>query len=347
MPACSRTWDPFYTAAKLAALHVRCSPTRRRRCSTSRCRASTSSSSAASTCRPRPGPTSTSCSAPTSRRSPRRPAAACGSSTAVRLGHRRHLPRLPQDPLGRRGAAAAPHAARGAYVGRKSLTRPRRDHRQRDRILQNLKDETILRDFGGPDRPAGRRRAHLQRHGSGAAARRDEVHLHHGRAAAGAAGQPRRSPLRGRRTCSTRPPLRSPEHGHQDPSIDNLNARNNTKVFIVVDGQRVGRVQSFREDITNNVQVLDELGRDVRGRAQEGHHPLHVLDRPVLHPQRRLPDLKLGKVFALRCGHRGLNATAPAATAPRCSSSSPVHDPVDQLRLHERAPPRSARTPAS
>lgn len=56
----------------------------------------------------------------------------------------------------------------------------------------------------------------------------------------------------------------------QDPSVDSFNARNNTKVYILVDGQRVGRVQSFREDITNNVQVLSELGRDFMVELKKG-----------------------------------------------------------------------------
>ena len=44
-------------------------------------------------------------------------------------------------------------------------------------------------------------------------------------------------------------------------STDNIQARNSTKVYIKINGARVGRVQSLQQSITNNVQVLNELGR--------------------------------------------------------------------------------------
>ncbi len=56
----------------------------------------------------------------------------------------------------------------------------------------------------------------------------------------------------------------------QDPSIDSVNARNNTKVYLSINHQRVGRVQSFRQDVSNNVQVLTELGRDVAVELKKG-----------------------------------------------------------------------------
>lgn len=53
-------------------------------------------------------------------------------------------------------------------------------------------------------------------------------------------------------------------------STDNINARNNTKVFILINGSRVGRVQSFSESIANNVQVLAELGNQYMVELKKG-----------------------------------------------------------------------------
>lgn len=83
-------------------------------------------------------------------------------------------------------------------------------------------------------------------------------------------------------------------------SIDNINARNNTRVFIVVDGARVGRVQSFREDITNNVQVLDELGRAFAVELKKGitHYAFNIARFYTRTDVFR--SLKLGAVFGLQ-----------------------------------------------
>lgn len=53
-------------------------------------------------------------------------------------------------------------------------------------------------------------------------------------------------------------------------AVDAIQSRNNTFVTIKLDGQRVGRIQSFRENQTNNVQVLAELGRDVMAEMLRG-----------------------------------------------------------------------------
>lgn len=54
------------------------------------------------------------------------------------------------------------------------------------------------------------------------------------------------------------------------PSGDGIVSRNSSKVYLVVNGQPVGRVQSIREDITNNVQVLDELGSQFAVELKKG-----------------------------------------------------------------------------
>lgn len=53
-------------------------------------------------------------------------------------------------------------------------------------------------------------------------------------------------------------------------SIDSVTSRNNTGVTIILNGLRVGRVQSFREDQANNVQVLAELGSAYMVEMQKG-----------------------------------------------------------------------------
>lgn len=85
----------------------------------------------------------------------------------------------------------------------------------------------------------------------------------------------------------------------QDPSVDSLYARNNTKVFLLVDGQRVGRVQSFREDISNNVQVLSELGRDIAVELKKGITTYAFTIARFYTRNDVFRDLKTGGVFSL------------------------------------------------
>lgn len=61
----------------------------------------------------------------------------------------------------------------------------------------------------------------------------------------------------------------------QNPSIDSTFARNATKVNLAIKvpgggWARVGRVQSMTEDISNNVQVLMELGSQVAVELKKG-----------------------------------------------------------------------------
>jgi hypothetical protein len=83
------------------------------------------------------------------------------------------------------------------------------------------------------------------------------------------------------------------------PSYDGIVSRNSTKVYIEVNGQRVGRLQSVREDITNNVQVLDELGRAFAVELKKGitHYSFSIAR---FYARSDVFDsLKLGQIFAL------------------------------------------------
>jgi hypothetical protein len=111
--------------------------------------------------------------------------------------------------------------------------------------------------------------------------------------------------------------------------------------------QRVGRVQSFREDITNNVQVLDELGRAFAVELKKGitHYTFNIARFYTRKDVFR--SLKLGRVFGLQVQD---HAPRPARRQRRVRGARvlrAVHDQHDQLRLHERRRPPSARTRAS
>lgn len=63
---------------------------------------------------------------------------------------------------------------------------------------------------------------------------------------------------------------------NQNPSIDGVYSRNATKVNLAIqlpgvnNWARVGRIQSVSEDISNNVQVLGELGSQVMVELKKG-----------------------------------------------------------------------------
>lgn len=90
----------------------------------------------------------------------------------------------------------------------------------------------------------------------------------------------------------------------QDPSSDALYARNATRIYLNVTlpggkPQRVGRVQSMREDITNNVQVLDELGRAYAVELKKGitHYTFSIAKFYCRSDV--FDSLKLGSIFGL------------------------------------------------
>lgn len=95
-------------------------------------------------------------------------------------------------------------------------------------------------------------------------------------------------------------------------SVDSTTARQNVKVFLRVKKengtyQRVGRVQSFREDQTNNVQVLDELGSEFAVELAKGitHYTFSIAR---FYCRADVFDaLKLGQTFALEINDQATN----------------------------------------
>lgn len=83
------------------------------------------------------------------------------------------------------------------------------------------------------------------------------------------------------------------------PSLDNIAARSSTEVVIVFNGQKVGRVQSFREDITNNIQVLAELGRAFNVELKKGVTTYTFTISRFYCRSDVIDQLKLGSIFSL------------------------------------------------
>ncbi len=83
-------------------------------------------------------------------------------------------------------------------------------------------------------------------------------------------------------------------------SVDKLTARNSTGVIIKINDERVGRVQSFREDINNNVQVLAELGRQYMAEMKKGVTSYSFTISKFYVRSDVMDDIKLGAVFTLR-----------------------------------------------
>lgn len=84
-----------------------------------------------------------------------------------------------------------------------------------------------------------------------------------------------------------------------DSSIDAFAARNNTRVYILLNGERVGRVQSIREDIQNNVQVLSELGRAYAVELKKGITTYTFSIAKFYCRNDAMDSLKLGQIFSL------------------------------------------------
>lgn len=82
-------------------------------------------------------------------------------------------------------------------------------------------------------------------------------------------------------------------------SIDNITARNNTLVVLSIDGSAVGRIQQFRQDQNNNVQVLAELGREYMVEMQKGITSYSFSISKFLVHADVMDSLKNGAVFAL------------------------------------------------
>lgn len=82
-------------------------------------------------------------------------------------------------------------------------------------------------------------------------------------------------------------------------STDNIQARNSTKVYIKINGARVGRVQSLQQSITNNVQVLNELGRAFAVELKKGITQYSFSIAKFYARNDAFEAIKLGQVFKL------------------------------------------------
>lgn len=82
-------------------------------------------------------------------------------------------------------------------------------------------------------------------------------------------------------------------------SSDTIQARNSTKVYIQINGSRVGRIQSLQQSITNNVQVLNELGRSFAVELKKGITSYSFSIAKFYARADAFEAIKLGQVFKL------------------------------------------------
>lgn len=83
------------------------------------------------------------------------------------------------------------------------------------------------------------------------------------------------------------------------PSPDSIVSRNASKVYLAINGSPIGRVQSIRQDITNNVQVLDELGSQFAVELKKGitHYTFSIAK--FFCRADAFEAIKLGQIFSL------------------------------------------------
>lgn len=121
------------------------------------------------------------------------------------------------------------------------------------------------------------------------------------------------------------------------PSIDSLIARNNTLINLLINGQRVGRVQQFREDINNNVQVLAELGSAFMVQLNKGITSYSFSLSRFYCRTDAMDLLKKGQVFGLEVQDRG-DGGASLEYFPSCSIAQLSRDyTVGQASIGENA----------
>lgn len=122
-------------------------------------------------------------------------------------------------------------------------------------------------------------------------------------------------------------------------SIDNVTARNNTLIIIQFNGQRVGRVQQFREGITNNVQVLAELGRAYMVEMKKGITAYSFSISKFMCRNDVMDQLKLGAVFSLSIRDEGVGLGAETIEYfPSCMINSMSRDyTIGQASVGESA----------
>lgn len=121
-------------------------------------------------------------------------------------------------------------------------------------------------------------------------------------------------------------------------SIDGVTARNNTFVVLQLDGRNIGRVQQFREDINNNVQVLAELGREYMVEMQKGITAYSFSISRFYCVADYIDALKLGAVFSLAVRDQTNPAAEILESFPRCMMTSVSRDyTIGQAAIGENA----------
>jgi len=88
-------------------------------------------------------------------------------------------------------------------------------------------------------------------------------------------------------------------------AVGDITARNNTSVELLVDGNAVGRIQQFTENVDNNVQVLAELGRDYMVEMQKGVTEYSFTVNSFYVKSDVMDDLKAGVPFTLSITENG------------------------------------------
>lgn len=126
-------------------------------------------------------------------------------------------------------------------------------------------------------------------------------------------------------------------YAEPSPSIDGVLARNNTLVVLTFAGQRVGRIQQFREDINNNVQVLAELGSAYMVQMNKGITSYSFSVSKFYCRTDVMDDLKLGKVFGISLVDQGAGGEV-LEYFPRCMMTNVSRDyTVGQASVGENA----------
>lgn len=121
------------------------------------------------------------------------------------------------------------------------------------------------------------------------------------------------------------------------PSLDGLIARNNTLINLLINGQRVGRVQQFREDINNNVQVLAELGSAFMVQLNKGITSYSFSLSRFTCRQDAMDVLKKGQVFGLEVQDAG-DGGVSLEYFPSCAIASLSRDyTIGQASVGENA----------
>lgn len=111
-------------------------------------------------------------------------------------------------------------------------------------------------------------------------------------------------------------------------AVDAITSRNSTRISIVVNGARVGRVQSFNENISNNVQVLAELGRAYMAEIKKGITSYSFSIAKFYARNDAFEALKLGAIFSLEIRDENLVSDGGTGVAesleyfPMCAMQS-------------------------